>query len=139
LLGETLVLTKSRNSTNGEQEGAHSSNLPYVSDDDPRSEETFDVRFPGVQTGRPSHALLARARHGEQIAVARIQDSSTCRSVDLSAGAKIYLLKESGQVTAILTATDRRRPGSRWIQMDDNRSLQNLLIDLFRRPCDWRG
>jgi hypothetical protein len=27
----------------------------------------------------------------------------------------------------------------RWIQMDDNWSLQNLLVDLFRRPRDWRG
>lgn len=115
------------------------SNLPYVSDNDPRSDESFDFRFPGVQTGRTSHALLARARHGEQIAVARIQGSSTCGSVDLIAGAKIYLLKEGGRITAVLTATDRPRPGLRWIQMDDNWSLQNVLVYFFRRPRDWRG
>src|SRR5260370_41927323 len=52
--------------------------------------------------------------------------------VDLAPGAKIYLLKESGRVTANLTATDYPRVGMRWIQMDNNFSLQNLLIALFR-------
>jgi len=115
------------------------SNLPYASDDDPRSDESFDFRFPGVQADRTTLVLLARARHGEQIAVARLQDGSTCRSVDLAAGAKIYLLKESGRITAVLTAADRPRSGLRWIQMDDNWSLQNLLVGLFRRPRDSRG
>jgi len=50
----------------------------------------------------------------------------------LAPGAKIYLLKESGRVTAILTATDYPRGGMRWIEMDDNLSLQNLLVALFR-------
>jgi len=110
------------------------SNLPYVSGSDPRSDESFDFRFPGVQADRTNHGLSARTRHGEQIAVARIQGSSTGGSVDLAAGAKIYLLKESGRVTAVLTASDRPRPGLHWIQMDDNWSLQNLLATVFRRP-----
>ena len=110
------------------------SNLPYVSDNDLRSDEPFDFRFPGVQIDRANHALLARASHGEQIAVARIQGGSTCASVELTAGAKIYLLKESGRVTAVLTATDHPRSGLRWIQRDDNWSLQNLLAGVFRRP-----
>jgi len=115
------------------------SNLPYVSGSDPRSDESFDFRFPSVRAERTNHALYARTRHGEQIAVARIQGSSTGGPVDLVAGAKIYLLKESGRVTAVLTATDRPRPGPRWIQMDDNWSLQNLLAGFFRRPRDSRG
>jgi hypothetical protein len=107
------------------------SNLPYVSDREPRVDESFDFRFPGLHTDRMNHRLLARAHHGEQIAVARIQGDSACGSVDLAAGAKIYLLKESGRVTAILTATDHTRSGLRWIQMDDNWSLQNLLVNFF--------
>jgi hypothetical protein len=51
--------------------------------------------------------------------------------IDLAAGAKIYLLKESGRVTAILTASDHPCPGSRWIEMDNNFSLQNILAALF--------
>ena len=115
------------------------SNLPYVSDNDPRSDESFDFRFPGVHAYRTSHALSARARSGEQIAVAGRQGGSNCGSVDLAAGARIYLLKESGRVIAVLTATDHSRSGLRWIQMDDNWSLQNLLAGFFRRPRDARG
>ena len=115
------------------------SNLPYVSDNNPRADESFDFRFSGVRTDLTNNALLARTRHGEQIAVAQIQGGPACGSVDLAAGAKIYLLKESGRVTAILTATDHPRRGLRWIQMDDNWSLRNLLADLFPRPRDPRG
>jgi hypothetical protein len=49
-------------------------------------------------------------------------------------GAKIYLLKESGRVTAHLTATDFPRSGLRWIEMNDNSSPQNLLVGLFGDP-----
>jgi hypothetical protein len=52
----------------------------------------------------------------------------------LAPGAKIYLLKQSGRVTAILTATDYPRRGMRWIEMDDNFSLQNILVALFGGP-----
>jgi len=110
------------------------SNLPYASDNDPRSDESFDFRFPGVRIDRGNQAILASARRGERIAVARIQGGSVCASVELSAGAKIHLLKESGRVTVVLTATDHPRSGLRWIQTDDNWSLQNLLTGVFRQP-----
>jgi hypothetical protein len=110
------------------------SNLPYASDNDPRSDESFDFRFQGVRPDRSNHFLVARARDGEQIAVARIQGGSTCESIVLAPGAKIHLLKESGRVTAVLTATDHPRSGLRWIQRDDNWSLQNLLAGVLRRP-----
>jgi hypothetical protein len=110
------------------------SNLPYASDTDPRSDESFDFRFQGVRPDRTNHFLVARARHGEQVAVARTQGGFTCESIELAPGAKIHLLKESGRVTAVLTATDQPRSGLRWIQRDDNWSLQNLLADIFRRP-----
>jgi hypothetical protein len=46
----------------------------------------------------------------------------------------MYLLKESGRVSAVLTATDYPRGGSQWIEMDNNWSLQNLLCALFGGP-----
>ena len=45
---------------------------------------------------------------------------------------QVYLLKESGRVTATLTATNYPRGGVRWVQTDNNFSLQNILIALFR-------
>jgi hypothetical protein len=108
------------------------SNLPYVGDDTPRRDEPFDFHFPGVQFHPAQRAFFASSRHGELIPVARFREGLACGWVDLAPGAKIYLLKDSGRVTAILTATDYPRGGMRWIQMNNNFSLQNLLVALFR-------
>jgi hypothetical protein len=107
------------------------SNLPYVGDDNPRRDEPFDFRFPGVQFHPAQRAFFARSRHGELIPVARFRNDLVCGWIDLASGTKIYLLKESGRVTATLTATDYPRVGTRWIETDNNFSLQNILTSLF--------
>jgi hypothetical protein len=108
------------------------SNLPYAGDDEPRRDETFDFRFPGVQFDPARRTFFASSRRGELIPVARFRNDPDFGWIDLAPGAKIYLLKESGRVTTILTATDYPRAGIRWIETDDNFSLQNLLVALFR-------
>ena len=108
------------------------SNLPYASSGEPRRDEPFDFRFPGIQFDSARRVFFARSRHGELIPVARFRDVPACGWVDLAPGAKIYLLKESGRVTATLTATSYPRAGIRWVETDNNFSLQNLLIALFR-------
>jgi hypothetical protein len=107
------------------------SNLPYVGDDTARSDEPFDFRFPGVQFDSAQHRFFIRHGHGERIPVAQFREGIGCGWIDLAPEAKIYLLKEHGRVTAILTATNYPRGGMRWIQMDNNFSLQNLLVALF--------
>jgi hypothetical protein len=107
------------------------SNLPYASSDEPRRDEPFDFRFPGIQFDSARRAFFASLRYGQLIPVARLRGDPAFGWIDLARGAKIYLLKESGRVTAILTATDYPRGGMRWIEMDDNFSLQNLLVALF--------
>src|SRR5260370_42248276 len=108
------------------------SNLPYAGDDEPRRDESFDFRFPGVQFDPARRAFFVGGRHRQPIPVARFRDDPAFGWGDLAPGAQISLLKESGRVTATLTATDYPRVGMRWIQMDNNFSLQNLLIALFR-------
>ena len=107
-------------------------NLPYADSNEPRRDEPFDFRFPGVRFDPARRAFFASQRRGEVIPVARFRDDPALGWVDLLPGAKIYLLKESGRVTAVLTATDYPRVGMRWIQMDNNFSLDNLLIALLR-------
>lgn len=107
------------------------SNLSYASDEEPRRDEAFDFRFPGTKFDPGRHAFVARGRRGESIVVAQVRRGPVYRWIDLAPGAKIYLLKKSGRVTAILTATDHPRSGSQWIETDDNFSLQNILIALF--------
>jgi hypothetical protein len=108
------------------------SNLPYAGDDEPRRDESFDFRFSGVRFNPTQRAFFANGCRGELIEVARFRRDPICAWIDLAPGTKIYLLKESGRVTATLTATDYPRVGVRWIETDNNFSLQNLLIALFR-------
>jgi hypothetical protein len=113
------------------------SNLPYAGDTEPRRDESFDFRFPGAQFDPARHAFFAKGLHGDPIPVARFRGNTACGWIDLASSAKIYLLKEHGRVTAVLTATDYPPTGMRWIEMDINWSLQNLLIALFGEPR-WR-
>ena len=103
------------------------SNLPYASDDDPRRDEPFDFHFPGVRFDPGLRTFFASGRRGALIPVARLRDGPACGRIDLA-------LKKSGRVTAILTATDYPRGGSQWIEVDNNWSLQNVLIALFGGP-----
>jgi hypothetical protein len=107
------------------------SNLPYVSDDEPRRDESFDFRFPSVQFDPADRTFFARHGRDERIPVAQFRKGISCGWIDLTPGAKIYLLKEHGRVTAILTATNHLRVGTRWVQMDNNFSLHNILVALF--------
>ncbi|MGA7275212.1 MAG: hypothetical protein WBX14_10240, partial [Candidatus Udaeobacter sp.] len=109
-------------------------NLPYAGDDDPRRDEPFDFHFPGVRFDPRLGTFFASGHRGALIPVARLRNGLACGRIDLAPGAKMYLLKESGRVTAILTATDYPRGGSQWVEMDNNWSLQNVLITLFGGP-----
>src|SRR5262245_12126997 len=107
------------------------SNWPYAGDDEPRRDEPFDFRFPGVRVDFARHAFVTAGRRGESIPVAWFQGDPACGWIKLAPNAKIYLLKESGRVTATLTATSYDRGGVRWIELDNNCSLQNVLCALF--------
>jgi hypothetical protein len=109
-------------------------NLPYADSNEPRRDDPFDFRFPRVRFDSARRAFFASGSRGELILVARLRGDPTCGWIDLAPGAKIYLLKKSGRVTAILTATDYPRAGNQWIETDDNWSLQNLLIALIGGP-----
>jgi hypothetical protein len=111
------------------------SNMPYVSDENPRREELFDFHFPGIKFDRTQRTFFVADRHGHTIPVARFRNGLFFGWIDLAPGAKIYLLKESGRVTAVLTASDHPRGGSQWIESDNNWSLQNILVALFGQPA----
>jgi hypothetical protein len=107
------------------------SNLPYADSNDPPTQESFDFRFPGVQFDSARRLFFANSGHDKQIPVAGFRNSLFCSRVDFASGAKIYLVKDSGRVTATLAATNFPRSGTRWVQTDNNVSLQNILIALF--------
>ena len=108
------------------------SNFPFADANEPRTDQPFDFRFPGIHVDFARHAFVATGRRGEFIPVAWFRGDPSCGWIKLAPNAKIYLLKESGRVTATLTATSYPRGGERWIELDNNYSLQNLLCVLFR-------
>jgi hypothetical protein len=107
------------------------SNWPYADANEPRTDEPFDFRFPGVRVDFARRAFVIPRPRGESIAVAWFYGDPGCGWIKLAPGAKIYLVKENGRVTATLTATSYPRGGERWIELDNNYSLQNLLCALF--------
>jgi hypothetical protein len=108
------------------------SNFPFADSNEPRTEQPFNFRFPGIHVDFAQHAFVATGRRGEFIPVAWFRGGPSCGWIKLAPNAKIYLLKENGRVTATLTATSYPRGGERWIELDNNYSLQNLLCVLFR-------
>ena len=108
------------------------SNFPFADANEPRTDEPFDFKFPGIRVDLARHAFVATGRRGESIPVAWFRGDPTCGWIKLAPNAKIYLLKEHGRVTATLTATSYPRGGERWIELDNNYSLQSLLCALFR-------
>jgi hypothetical protein len=113
------------------------SNWPFADANEPRTDEPFDFRFPGIHVDFARRAFVAIGRRGEFIPVAWFRGDPSCGWIKLAPNAKIYLLKESGRVTATLTATSYPRGGERWIELDNNYSLQNLLCALFREIGLW--
>jgi hypothetical protein len=108
------------------------SNWPYADSNEPRRDEPFDFRFPGVRVDPARHAFVTSGRRGESIPVAWFWGDPACGWIELAPNAKIYFVKESGRVTATVTATSYPRTGIRWVELDNNYSLQNLLCVLFR-------
>ena len=108
------------------------SNFPFADANEPRTDQPFEFRFPGIHVDSARHAFIATGRRGEFIPVAWFRGDPSCGWIKLAPNAKIYLVKEHGRVTATLTATSYPRGGERWLELDNNYSLQNLLCALFR-------
>jgi hypothetical protein len=113
------------------------SNWPYADANVPRTDDPFDFRFPGIHVDSERHAFVATGRRGEFIPVAWFRGDPSCGWIKLASNAKMYLVKEHGRVTATLTATSYPRDGERWIELDNNYSLKNLLCALFREIGLW--
>jgi hypothetical protein len=109
------------------------SNYPYAGDREPRCDETFDFTFPGLHFDAERNEFVARTHHRVRIPVAALRPNFPCPGYKLEPNAKIFLVKRSGHVMAVLNATAQPRDGGRWVQIDDNWSLQNLLALGFER------
>ena len=103
-------------------------------DCEPRRDEMFDFVFPALHFDATQNQFFARTSHrGMRIPIAALHPNFPYSGYKLEPTAKIFLVKRSGRVTAVLNATVQPRNGARWVQIDDNWSLQNLLAFGFDR------
>jgi len=109
------------------------SNYPYAGDREPRRDETFDFVFPGLSFDAARNEFVAHIRHQERIPIAALHPNFPYAGYKLEPNAQIFLVKRSGHVTAVLNAATQPQGGGRWVQVDDNWSLQNLLALGFER------
>ena len=103
------------------------SNYPYAGDREARRDEMFDFVFPGLHFDATRNEFFVRTRHHARIPIAALHPNFPYAGYKLEPTAKIFLVKRSGHVTAVLNATAQPRDGARWVQIDNNWSLQNLL------------
>ena len=110
------------------------SNYPYAGDQESRRDEMFDFVFPGLHFDATQNEFFARTSHrGGRIPIAALHPNFPYAGYKLGPTAKIFLVKRSGRVAAVLNATAQPRSGERWVQIDNNWSLQNLLALGFER------
>lgn len=109
------------------------SNYPFAGDHEQRRDEMFDFVFPGLHFDAARNEFFARTCRNARIPVAALQPNFPYAGYKLEPTARIFLVKRSGHVTAVLKVTVQPRPGARWVQIDDNWSLQNLLALGFER------
>jgi hypothetical protein len=130
-------------------DGAHTLNalitfstLPYVGKEQPRVDETFAFRLPGVTFDPATRTFYARAARGERVPVAAFRRELIVDSILPLDGTKICVFKKSGHVRVVLTATSWprvSRGGLHWIERDENFSLQNLVGRSVKRHAPARG
>jgi len=103
------------------------SNYPFADDSEPRRDEMFDFVFPGLRFDAARNEFFAYTRRRTRIPIAALHPNFPYAGYKLEPTAKIFLINRSGHAKAVLNATAQPRGGSRWVQIDDNWSLQNLL------------
>lgn len=103
------------------------SNYPYAGDCDPRRDEVFDFVFPGLRFDATRKEFFARVSGHMRLPIAALHPNFPYAGYKLEPTAKIFLVKRSGHVTAVSKAAAQPVGGARWLQVDDNWSLQNLL------------
>ena len=101
------------------------SNVSYATKTEPRRDEAFDFRFIGTRLDQAERTCYVSSRRKSKVAVAVTRPGWLGEAVTLNPGSKIYVLKEHGRVTVLLSATPEPRAGLRWVEVNGERSLES--------------
>jgi len=106
------------------------SNVPYAGDDEPRRDESFDFHFPGVQFDSTRRTFFVNGHHGERIPVARFRKDPSFGWM-IWFGCEDLFAKRKRSRHCHFDGHQLPARRIRWVETDNNFSLQNLLIALF--------
>jgi hypothetical protein len=103
------------------------SNVSYATKQERRQDEAFDFRFVGTRFDLATRTFYVVSRKKTKVAVAVTRPGWLDEAITLNRGTKIYVFKESGRVTVLLSATQRPREGLQWVEVSSGLSLHSLL------------
>jgi hypothetical protein len=78
------------------------SNMNYVSDGEPRHDETFNFPLPGVEFDPGTGTFSVRGRNGRPVPVATLRQQLFVKSIALLPGAQLQVTNHGGQVGVTL-------------------------------------
>jgi hypothetical protein len=93
------------------------SNVSYATKTEPRQDEAFDFHFIGTRLDPAARTCYVSSRRKGKVAVAVTRPGWLGEAVTLNPGTKIYVLKEHGRVTVLLSVTTEPRAGLRWVDL----------------------
>ncbi len=109
------------------------SNVSYATKHERRQDEAFDFRFVGTRFDRATRTFYVLSRKKVKVDVAVTRPGWLDETITLNRGTKIYVFKESGRVTILLSATQRPRGGLQWVEVSSGLSLLNLRTSVQNR------
>lgn len=92
------------------------SNRNYVSDIEPRHDETFTFSLPGVKFDPSNEVFYIPGPHNSRIPVAALHHEFLGKRVKLLPGTSIVVTKRSGLLTVRLVANQKTDVGNCWLE-----------------------
>lgn len=93
------------------------SNIHYVSDVEPRHDETFNFPLPGVRFDSETGTFSIRGAHGRSTQVAVLNRKLFVQSVELLPNAQVQVTHRSGRISVGLAVNSRSPEGERWVEI----------------------
>ena len=93
------------------------SNFHRLSDIEPRHDETFEFRIPGVKFSPAAGTFSVRTRNGGAIPIAALRNRLFVKSIVLSPNAQVQVIRRSGHIAVDLVVKNGWQVDERWAEM----------------------
>jgi hypothetical protein len=98
------------------------SNIHYVSDNEPRHDETLNFPLSGVRFDSQNGAFFLRDSDGRSIAVAVLRRKLFVQSVELLPNAQVQVMHRSGRIVVGLVVNHNSSGADQWVEFYRSKS-----------------